>query len=235
MIADILSQNGFVAMSAAAVLGNIQSEGGMNPWFWEGPYTPTQSEAEAWPDAEKQSGHGYGFFQYTPYDKYINSANSSLSGYAPHFRDVQGNASDGEAQILFMLQDIFTSNWSSNQYGWYAAAFNDPTIPSGPGLTPFTKDISVFYPTPVEDFIAGIAYGNTEDEQIENLTGCFELQYEAPGLDPDQNYPAKRSYWNRVYAAYYYYDLIKDAFPWSGSSGFKFYMYQKPVWKRRIF
>lgn len=235
MIADILSQNGFSAMSTAAVLGNIQHEGIMNPWYWEGPYTPTQSEAENWPVSEKQKMHGYGFFQYTPYDKYINPANSQLTGYAPHFRDLQGNASDGNAQILFMLQDIMTSNWSTNQYGYYAPSFLDQSIAG------FSKDISEFYGTSVEDFIAGVANGNTEEEQIENLTGVFELQYEAPSEEPpdpdvsgDVGYRAKWSYWNRVYSAQYYYDLIKDAFTWEGQSSFKLFMYLKPWWKRRV-
>lgn len=225
MIAGLLSGKGWSPLSAAAVLGNIQHEGLMNPWYWEGGLvtpeaTPTVAEAEAWPDAEKQTMHGYGFFQYTPYDKYVNSANSSLSGYAPHFRDVQGNASDGKAQILFMLSDMMTSNWGDGQYNYYRQEFLDVN----------NKDISVFVNQTQEDFIAGNAVGADDYEKIENLTGTFELQYEAPGAQAAAN-----TYYLRVYDAQYYYDLIKDAFPWAGSSSFKIYMYLKPNWKRRRF
>lgn len=232
MIAEILCNNGFSAMSASAVLGNIQHEGIMNPWYWEENNTPTQIYFET--HQSEFDTVGYGLFQFTNPNKYINSANSGLDGYAPHFSDVQGNASDGNAQVLFMLEDIRTSDWSTNQYGYYAPGFADSTIPSGPGLAPFSKDISVFYGTSVDDFIEGIAQGSTIEEQIENLTGVFELQYEAPSMRADQNYPAKKSYWSRVYSAYYYYDLIKDAFAWQGQSRFKIFMYLRPWWKGRI-
>ena len=92
------------------------------------------------------------------------------------------------------------------------------------------KDISVFVNQTQQDFIAGNAVGADDYEKIENLTGTFELQYEAPGAQAAAN-----TYYLRVYDAQYYYDLIKDAFPWAGSSGFNIYMYLKPNWKRRRF
>lgn len=240
MIADFLCRHGFSAMSAAAILGNIQHEGMMNPWYWEEYNTPTQNYFET--HLSEFVKVGYGLFQFTSPNKYINVNNVGLAGYAPHFSDVQGNASDGNAQMLFFNSDIHTGDWSSNQYGYYAPSFLDSSIAG------FSKDISEFYPTPVNDFIAGKAAGQTIQEQIENLTGCFELQYEAPSEEPpdpdvpgDVGYRAKWSYWTRVYSAYYYYDFIKDRFDWPDSGGssfsgsFKLMMYLKPIWKRRIF
>lgn len=238
MIAKFLCGRGFSVLSASAMLGNFQHEGMMNPWYWEDRYTPSEYEASMWPPQEAQSRHGYGLIQYTPYYKYVNQQNASLAGYGPHFRDVAGLPSDGNAQLLFMMGDMHTGNWSSNQYGYYAGVFADPTLPSGPGVIPFSKDISVFYPTPVEDFIKGVAEGRTAEEKIENLTGVFELQYGAPANEPPTEadpigYIAKRTYPTRVYSALYYYDLIKNAFPWKDTSSFKIMMYLKPNWKRR--
>lgn len=234
LIAEILCNNDFSAKSAAAVLGNIQHEGIMNPWYWEENQTPTENYFLT--HQSEFDTVGYGLFQFTNPNKYINQNNSSLEGYGPHFTDVQGLPSDGNAQVLFMLEDIQTGDWSSNQFGYYAPSFLDSNIAG------FSKDISVFYPTTADDFIAGIAAGNTDEEQIENLTGVFELQYEAPSEEPpdpnvpgDVGYRAKWSYWTRVYSAYYYYDLIKDAFPWQDQSGFKLMYYLKPYWKRRRF
>lgn len=225
-IADVLLPLDFCIEAVCAIIGNIQHEGLMNPWYWEDQNTPTWDVAHAW-TADELKRHGYGFFQYTYFTKYVNTQNESLDGYAPHFSDRQGDPSDGEAQLLFMNQDIYTGNWSSSQLGYYA-----PSFQSILGI-----DISQWYPTSPDDFKAGNIVGNTPEEKVENLTGVFELQYEAPTNEPPSpsdpiGYRATYNYSLRVYDALLYYDLLKDYSP-SGSK-FDLMYYLKPWWKRRI-
>lgn len=218
-IADVLIPLGYCAEAIAAICGNIQHEGMMNPWYWEDRNTPTYAEAYAWSPTQLLV-HGYGFFQYTYFTKYINTQNESLSGYAPHFHDRVGGPSDGEAQLLFMNQDIFTSNWSTNQLGYYRQSFQDIL-----GI-----DITAWYGTSAQDFIDGNVVGNTPEEKVENLTGVFELQYEAPKNEPP-DYRATVNYSLRVYDALLYHDLLKDYVP---RSKFNWMYYLKPWWKGRI-
>lgn len=108
MIYNILTSLGWSLNPICAVLGNMEAESGYNPWRWEGDNVPYYSDAYGW-------GNGYGLVQFTPARKYIFDSNAQvLSGYAPNFYDVQGNASDGNAQMLFI--DQYADYYATDDY-----------------------------------------------------------------------------------------------------------------------
>lgn len=212
LIAEVLVEYDYDLKAIAAVLGNAMSEGTMNPWLWEGG-VPTydyfmQHQAEF-------NSRGYGLYQYTNPNKYINVNSQSLPGYDPHFYDVTGSPEDGEAQTHWLALNL-TNEWNTNHYGDYYQGFLDDN----------QKDINDFYWITVPDFIAGNAQGSTEDEQIENLTGAFELCFERPRTDR-----AIGTYNLRVSRALYFYDMIQGV---GGRSKFNWMYYLKPWWKGRI-
>lgn len=75
----------------AGMMGNSQSEGGLNPWRWQNDY------------CDQDYDNGYGLFQYTPGRGYINDYGHYSSRYAPNLSvTVQtpgANPDDGYAQI----------------------------------------------------------------------------------------------------------------------------------------
>lgn len=91
--------------ACCGMLGNIASEGGMNPWQYEIAYTtelgrlPTVAEANS-------TGYGMGLIGWTPCRKYTDPTNSyfpeynlaTIQGYGPNFYDRAGNTNDGHAQ-----------------------------------------------------------------------------------------------------------------------------------------
>lgn len=95
----IVKQYGWTEEAAAAMCGNMQAESAMNPWQWQG-FKPRPSTGSPWTNI------GYGFYQYTPASKYIDSpVAKGLPGYAPNFSDKTGNPSDGVAQVHFMIRN----------------------------------------------------------------------------------------------------------------------------------
>ena len=211
LIAEILVEQDYDPKAIAAVLGNIMHEGTMNPWLWERG-TPTYDEFML--HQSDFNDRGYGLFQYTNPNKYINSNNTGLPGYDPHFRDVQGSPEDGEAQTYFFFQTI-TTEWTNSQLGWYHNDFDQEL-----GIDTYDFDITV------PDFISANVSGNTDEDIIELLTGAFELCYERPSQQR-----AVDTYQMRVNDAIYFYSIIKDV---SARSRFDFMYYLKPWWKRRI-
>lgn len=192
LLASALSGIGWVKTAICALLGNGAGESGLNPWRWEGDYIPTYSEFLNW-TIEQARTHGYGMFQFTPANKYINQANQSTyggNGYAPHFSDQTGNASDGEAQTLFFANSV-QGEWLHNLYNYYYDDFANIGV-----------DISAWYYTTYANFIQGID-NNGNTLSLADLTGVFELVYERPS----DTYAAS-SYWTRVdNAEYWYYNL----------------------------
>ena len=99
-ICNILRGRGWSDNAIAGVLGNIQHEGLMNPWQWEGNNPLSINDTY---DIEHSTSHGYGLTQFTPSGKYINSPYAqALSGYQPYFSDRTGGALEGEAQTIFI-------------------------------------------------------------------------------------------------------------------------------------
>lgn len=211
LIAEILVEQDYDPKAIAAILGNAMHEGTMNPWLWERG-TPTYDEFML--HQGDFNDRGYGLFQYTNPNKYINPNNSSLPGYGPNFSDVAGLPEDGEAQTIFFYQTI-TSEWSDSQLGWYAADFQSV----------YGIDTQIFNIT-VPDFISANVTGSTDEDIIELLTGAFELCYERPAQQR-----AVDTYQMRVDDALYFYGIIKDI---SGRSKFNLMYYLKPWWKGRI-
>lgn len=218
-IALILHGEGWTTEAIAGCLGNIQSEGFMNPWHWQGDYVPTYNEFLNWNGSQAQD-HGYGLYQFTYANKYINAENSSLPGYGPNFDDIVGLVTDGKAQTIFM-NNTFSSEWSTEQYGYYYQAFMDIGVSA--------SDFAKFFSYTADE------YKKSKDE-ISILAGAFELCYERPLEDtPPQDY-ASGSYYARVYRAEYWYEFLKKKFPGWSETGSKISMYYlKPNWKRRRF
>lgn len=214
LIADILYSQDYDPKTIAAILGNVMHEGTMNPWIWEGG-TPTYTYFINNQSAFDQ--RGYGLFQYTNPNKYINSNNQSLPGYDPHFSDVQGSPGDGEAQVIYMYTTI-DNEWTTSQYGYYRQDFLDT----------YNKDISDFMFITIPEFVAGEVAGSSDEEQIENLTGAFELCWERPRLDRAVN-----TYSLRVNDAITFYQLLLDH-GFNPKGKFNLMYYLKPWWKGRI-
>lgn len=195
-IASLLQSVGFVKSAIAAILGNSQWESGLNPWRWQGDYVPTSNTFSGWSDAEALL-HGYGLFQYTPAKKYINQQSSQdySPEYAPHLADIQGNATDGHAQTLFLI-DYIPSDWLHLLYQYYYQEF----IQYGVDITPW-------YYTSFNNFKQGLD-NNGNQLSLDALTGVFELSYERPnGAD------AAYSYQTRVNYANYWYNIIPTPTP----------------------
>lgn len=96
-MADVLiGELGWTNNALAAILGNMGSESGYNPWRWQGD-TVQSTAGSPWYSI------GYGLVQFTEAGKYINSpVAKGYSGYAPNFSNQAGKPTDGEAQIRFI-------------------------------------------------------------------------------------------------------------------------------------
>lgn len=188
-IASVLSANGWDIKSIAALLGNGAGESGLNPWRWESDYIPTVSEFNSWSDAQARQ-HGYGIFQFTPANKYINQTNAQnlgMYGYSPNFSDYGGTAQDGMAQSIYFISAV-AGDWLHGLYNYYYDDF------IGIGV-----DISGWYYTSFNNFKNGVD-NNGNPLTVAQLTGVFELCYERPG-----DIYAASSYYTRVNNAEYWY------------------------------
>lgn len=185
---------GWCKESVAAMLGNGAGESGLNPWRWESDYIPTVSEFQNWTPAQAQQ-HGYGIFQFTPANKYINATNAAAypQFYAPNFSDQPGNATDGESQTLFFSAYVYSDWRPVDLYGYYADNFSAIGV-----------DISPWYYTNYSAFKAGTD-NNANPLTLHELVGVFELNYERPG----DTYAAS-SYNSRCNMADYWYGVIPD-------------------------
>lgn len=110
MIYNILEPRGWTVNAIAGMLGNIEVEGGYNPWAW-------QRDIVLPPSDMWQSGHGYGLFQCDPANKYINANTGNLySTYSPHYLGNEGNAYDGDAQIKWMDDEVYGQYYQTPAY-----------------------------------------------------------------------------------------------------------------------
>ena len=90
---------GWTTESISAVIGNMCAEGAMNPWRW-------QSDIIVGPSDFWSMSHGYGLAGFTPAGKYIEDPQAqTYSGYAPNYLGHAGNATDGAAQIQFIIDN----------------------------------------------------------------------------------------------------------------------------------
>lgn len=104
---QVLAPLGWTRNAVAAYLGNAEAESGLNPWRWEGDVVQGPSG----------NGSGYGFVQWTPGGKYIQSTLAAAQpGYGPHYTGHGGSPTDGEAQCYFMHK--FTGQWQGPAFGW---------------------------------------------------------------------------------------------------------------------
>lgn len=93
LIYGTLAARGWTVNAVSALLGNIDGEGGYNPWRWEGDVIQSAYGTS-----------GYGLVQFTPGTKYIQAAEAkALADYAPNYNGATGAAAhDGNAQIIFI-------------------------------------------------------------------------------------------------------------------------------------
>lgn len=198
LLAQACYNIGWCKASVCAMLGNGAGESGLNPWRWQSDYVPTRSEMQAW-TYNQSLQHGYGLFQFTPANKYINSTNASaLSsyGYAPNFQDHAGNASDGNAQTVFFCGEVPNDWRPTDLYGYYYDDFINIGV-----------DISGWYYTNYNPFILG-QDNNGNTLTLYELVGVFELNYERPG----DTYAAS-SYSYRCDNADYWWSTLPDPHP----------------------
>ena len=106
----LMNEFGWSFASCCGMFGNIDFEGGWNPWRWQDDILITKAQAQA--DHSQQSVHGYGLIGWTPAGKYQfnnhtvngvilfpNYDQESYPGYGPNWSDIAGIPEDGEAQI----------------------------------------------------------------------------------------------------------------------------------------
>lgn len=197
-LAQVLYEMGWCAEAIAALLGNGAGESGLNPWRWQEmqdgrPLVPSTNSV--WQD------RGYGIFQFTPSNKYINNTTASQYadyGYGPNFSNSRGKATDGAAQAAYFGDNV-SSDWPKKLYGYYADNFSAIGV-----------DISKWYYTDYENFIQGVD-NNGNTLTIAELVGVFELTYERPRDDY-----AASSYYYRVSEAEWWYEHLPEPGPGPG-------------------
>lgn len=105
-IAAYFNVAAYTLEATAGIIGNIDNEGGLNPWRWQS-------------DSYNLSG-GYGLFQFTPASGYIDGARS-LPNYAPNLSTSTttpgANPNDGAAQLRAFSTDLL-GKWTP--YWWDA-------------------------------------------------------------------------------------------------------------------
>lgn len=108
----VLGARGWSKQAVAGFLGNVGHEGGYNPWRWQGDRVqPTYNTP--WTNI------GYGFTQFTPAGKYINSGIAkAIPGYAPNFSNQMGQHSDAYAQLVFVDEHADYKATSSYPYDY---------------------------------------------------------------------------------------------------------------------
>ena len=106
-IKNFLTNQGWTLNAICAMLGNIGYEGSYNPWRWENDWRDGEAAIMTKEFSYTYDGynHGYGMFGFTPSKRYTNTVSETYSGYAPNFADQPGNASDGNAQLIWVTQN----------------------------------------------------------------------------------------------------------------------------------
>lgn len=96
----IFNNQGYTLEAVCAIIGNMNNEGAMNPWRWQG-------------DRVNYSA-GYGLIQFTPASDYINLQN--VPYHSPNLSVSQvsgGTPEDGSAQCYVIYQDTL-NKWQVN-------------------------------------------------------------------------------------------------------------------------
>lgn len=167
LITELLLNKGWSLSSICAILGNCEVICGLNPWRWTDDEVPAVSEFQSWTPGVAGT-HGYGLFEFTPPDKYINAVNSNSfsTWYGPNFSDRDGKITDGEAQTRYFSESV-ESSWSHDQHDYYYDAFQTIGI-----------NIDAFYDMGFEEFKTG----RKDNVNLPNayLVGAFELCYLKP-------------------------------------------------------
>ena len=198
MIYKILSSKGWSLKSVCAFLGNIDMESEYNPWQWESVYSaaavPTYDEAYGWSEDERNSRHGYGLVQFTPFTDYVENTYkgivaSSYEGYGPNFKNDGENLNsinDGTAQLLFMHDTIIFDGVGGQ---WY-------NIPSS-----CIGEDGTNYWLPYKEFINGGEYS------VGHLTSVFLRCYLRPNLKSSKEFERRRPAAETWYSILRKYDL----------------------------
>lgn len=214
-LASALLADGWALEPICALLGNGAGESGLNPWRWESDYIPTTGEFASWTSSQQQN-HGYGMFQFTPANKYINATNASryaANGYGPNFSNSPGKQTDGEAQTLYFVSTV-SDSWSHGLYNYYYDDFQSIGV-----------DISTFYYVTYDDFKEG--KNGSRTMTLEECTGAFCLCWERPA-----DWAAAGSYRERCNNAQYWYDYFLEnppgPLPGKKKKGMPLWMYLYP-------
>lgn len=162
--------------AVTGMLGNVQGEGGMNPWRWQNDsYDPTHKM-------------GYGLFGYTPASKYIgNSVAVKLPGYGPNLSTTKitagASARDGAAQVTFM---------DDGNVGWMSSCWRTYWDPDTyPDLYELRGEI-------LKKYGNGSQVTFQQFKQCEDLEACtfmFLACFEGPAVP---NFSARMAYAERI-------------------------------------
>ena len=115
MICRILMPRGWTLNAISAMLANIEYEGGYNPWRWESDIIVGTMDMGSY-------DHGYGLFQFTPANKYINpTTEANYPTFNPNYLYHSGSPEDGDAQIKWMDDEPVTQ-WYPTQGYWMTFA-----------------------------------------------------------------------------------------------------------------
>ena len=100
-INSIFSNQGYTTEAIAAIIGNMNNEGAMNPWRWQGDQVNYNA--------------GYGLIQFTPASDYINLQN--VPYHSPNLsvsqQTSEATPEDGSAQCYVIYSDTL-NKWVDN-------------------------------------------------------------------------------------------------------------------------
>lgn len=125
MIFNVLKNQGWTLNAISGVLGNIGYEGGYNPWRWQSDDVISINDVGY---IMQQSGHAYGLFQFDPAGQYVyNVTAQGYTGWGPNFSDHQGNQGDGNAQVLFVANNLSGGYIPTQSYPLSLAQYKSST------------------------------------------------------------------------------------------------------------
>lgn len=114
MIYNILSRLGWTLNAISGTLGNVGYESGYNPWRWQSDDVLSINDTYY---IQEQTGHAYGLFQFDPAKQYVYSITAQgYPGWGPNFSDFPGNTGDGNAQVLFVHNNVSGGYIPTNNY-----------------------------------------------------------------------------------------------------------------------
>lgn len=183
-IVNICSSLGWAIWPICAMLGNMESESGYNPWRWQGDVILPVGDPRIGTIGGGNTAHAYGLCQQDPAAKYIYRTYAQMqNGYGPNYSDQAGSQYDGYAQMQY-LHWICSQNEAGGE--WL------PNAPLAQGLG-----------VPFADFIA-----NTPGYTIAELTRVFFGCYERGRWDNSRVSAA--SHWRSIFD---YYDPVDPDVP----------------------